>query len=230
MREFSQTTPNFAPSSATPVTSATISGFSSVEHVRAAGDEYCRICSELIPGDFYLINGQIGCYVCARQATEGPPLRTTAAYASGLRSGIICAVAGLVLCAVASILTGWTIGCFALAVGVMVGKGITVGSNGLGGPRFQSAAMILTYASVSLASIPVILFSTLQSKQPIGSLARLLERLAVYAIGAPIASFLTEPLGTIVGLVVLVVGLRAARQITRYRSLSVVGPYSETPA
>jgi len=229
MPEFNQVPPDIARSSATSVTSATISGFSTVEHVRAAGDENCRICSELIPGEFYLINGQIGCYVCARQASEGSPLNTSAAYASGLRSGVICAVAGLVLCAAASILTGWTIGCFSLAIGCMVGNAVAVGSNGLGGRRFQNAAMVLTYASVSLASVPVILYSAIEGKYPIADWAMLLRRLALYAIGAPVFSFVGDPLGTIVGLVVLIVGIRAARHLTRYRSLSVVGPYSENP-
>lgn len=230
MRKFSQTTPDFAASSATSVTSATIAGFSTFEHVRAAGEEVCRICSDPIPGEFYLINGQIGCYVCARQATEGPPLRTDAAYASGLSSGVICAIAGLIIVATASILTGWTVGCFSLAVGVLVGKGITIGSNGLGGRRFQSAAMILTYASVSLASVPVILYTALAGSHPIGNWVLLLRRLALFAIGAPIASLLRDPFGTAIGLAVLIVGLRTARQLTRYRSLSVVGPYSENPS
>jgi hypothetical protein len=43
----------------------------------------------------------------------------------------------------------------ALAVGWLVGKGITKGANGMGGRRYQIAAVGLTYLAISLSAIPI---------------------------------------------------------------------------
>ena len=62
---------------------------------------------------------------------------------------------GLILYATVVIVTGWSIGYLALAVGWLVAKGIMKGSNGMGGRRYQIAAVLLTYASISMAAIPI---------------------------------------------------------------------------
>jgi hypothetical protein len=62
---------------------------------------------------------------------------------------------GLILYAAFGIITGLEIGYISLAVGYLVGKGIKMGSNGLGGRRYQIAAALLTYAAVSIAAIPI---------------------------------------------------------------------------
>ena len=52
-------------------------------------------------------------------------------------------------------MTGWVIGHLPLAVGYLIGRAMMKGSGGLGGRRYQIAAVLLTYAAVSLAAIPV---------------------------------------------------------------------------
>jgi len=66
-------------------------------------------------------------------------------------------VAGLALYAGFTILTGIEIGYVSVAVGWLVGKAIRIGSGGIGGRRYQIAALLLTYAAVSMASIPILI-------------------------------------------------------------------------
>jgi hypothetical protein len=61
----------------------------------------------------------------------------------------------MILYATFAIVTGWIIGYVSLAVGYIVGKAVMKGSGGIGGRRYQIAAVALTYAAVSVAAIPV---------------------------------------------------------------------------
>src|SRR5258708_23711454 len=54
-------------------------------------------------------------------------------------------------------MTGISIGYLALAVGWIVGKAMMIGSGGIGGRRYQLTAILLTYAAVSMAFIPLVL-------------------------------------------------------------------------
>jgi hypothetical protein len=77
------------------------------------------------------------------------------AFTRGLLFGIGGAILGLILYAAFGIITGLMIGYVSLAVGYIVGKAIKMGSGGIGGRRYQIAAVVLTYAAVSIAAIPI---------------------------------------------------------------------------
>ena len=62
---------------------------------------------------------------------------------------------GLVLYAAFGILTGLVAGYLSLGVGYLIGKAMMMGSRGVGGLRYQVAAVLFTYASVSMAAIPI---------------------------------------------------------------------------
>ena len=61
----------------------------------------------------------------------------------------------MIVYATFTIVTICTIGYIALAVGWLVAKAIMKGSNGIGGRRYQVAAVLLTYAAISLAAVPI---------------------------------------------------------------------------
>src|SRR5579859_3140606 len=129
--------------------------FSTAEYAHIPGTERCRICSNLVSGEYYRINGQMACATCGGQATAGQPTDSHAAFLRGLLLGIGAALLGLILYATVTISTGWSIGYVALGVGWLVAKAITKGSNGLGGRRYQITAVLLTYAAISMAAIPI---------------------------------------------------------------------------
>lgn len=99
----------------------------------------------------------MACPACAERAKFQMPKDSHTAYGRGILFGVGGAIAGLILYATVEIVTGLIIGYVALAVGYLVGHSIKKGSGGRGGRRYQIAALILTYFSVSLASIPVII-------------------------------------------------------------------------
>jgi predicted outer membrane lipoprotein len=83
------------------------------------------------------------------------PKDSHAAFVKALIFGFAGAILGLILYAAFGIITGLMIGYVSLAVGYIVGKAMLMGSGGLGGRRYQIAAVLFTYFAVSLAAIPL---------------------------------------------------------------------------
>jgi len=56
---------------------------------------------------------------------------------------------------IAILLQGWVISYMSIGVGWLVGTAMMKGSNGVGGRRYQIVAILLTYAAVSMAAVPI---------------------------------------------------------------------------
>jgi hypothetical protein len=189
-------------------------------------------------------------YLSTPAAAEAVRVANHATYVRAILFGIGAAIAGCILYAVVEIATGWTIGYLALAVGYMVGKAMKAGSRGAGGRRYQIAAAILTYASVSSAAIPVGIqqyskqhearqaaVNSAQQAHPFpgdGTDATQpasqpkATHSAVYSIAMLLALGLASPfmelgegVGGIIGLFILFIGIRAAWQLTAGSELQI---------
>jgi len=243
-----------APVPAPPV-SPDLPQFSTAEYAYVPGTERCRICGNLVSGEYYRVNTQMACAKCAGEAREGQPTDSHASFARGLLFGIGGAVLGLILYATVVIITDWTIGYLALAVGWLVAKGIMKGSNGIGGRRYQIAAVLLTYASISMSAIPI--GFSYYFKHPQGSPAQTqraaepsdtapgtsdaspapsnqprAQRSLVGLLGQLVLLGLASPFlelqnpgSGLLGLVILFVGLSIAFRLTAAKPLEVDGPY-----
>jgi len=97
----------------------------------------------------------MACESCVQELERQQPKDSHAGYVRGLLFGIGAAIVGMIFYAGFTIVTGIYIGYVSLAVGWLVGKAIMLGSKSIGGKRYQIAAVILTYAAVSLAAIPI---------------------------------------------------------------------------
>jgi predicted lipid-binding transport protein (Tim44 family) len=251
MPDFNQSPSEFAPSPA----SEPIPQFSTAEYAHIPGTERCRICNRFISGEYYRVNNQMACAICARQASEGQPSDSHSAFARGLLLGIGAALIGLAAYATFTIVTGWYLGYIALGVGWLVAKAIMKGSNGIGGRRYQITAVLLTYAAISLASIPILVSYGIkhksarahqstqanpstspsepaQNSQPSSptparkiNWSAAVGQLALWGLASPFLQ-LRDPLHGAIGLFILFIGLRIAWQLTQARRLSVDGPYS----
>ena len=115
----------------------------------------CKACHQPIAGVYYRANDAMLCNGCAQNLQHQIPQDRHAAFVRGIVFGLGGFVVGLVLYAAFTILTGIQIGYVSLAVGWLVGKAIMMGSKGVGGRRYQIAAVLLTYAAVSMAFIPI---------------------------------------------------------------------------
>jgi hypothetical protein len=83
------------------------------------------------------------------------PQDSHAAFVRAIAAGVGAAVAGMIGYALLTIiLQGWVISYMSFAVGWLVGMAMMKASGGIGGRRYQIAAVLLTYAAVSMAAIP----------------------------------------------------------------------------
>ncbi len=202
--------------------------FSTAEYAHIPGTERCRICNNLVSGEYYRVNGQMACAVCARQASEGQPTDSHAAFLRAIVLGIGAAIVGMAAYATFTIVTHIYLAYLALGVGWFVAKAMLKGSNGLGGRRYQITAVLLTYVAISLAEIPIALAQISNNPKFHGSVLLVVLRFWPRLLWAGIASPFLElqnPVHGAIGLFILAIGLRIAWQITAARPLAVDGPY-----
>lgn len=129
--------------------------FRTAEYSGEPGSDRCKFCNRTIMGNYFRVNRSTACAACAEQIRLKIPQDNHAAFTRGLLFGLGGAILGLILYAAVGIITGWVIGYVSLAVGWVVGRAMMTGSGGIGGRRYQIAAVVLTYAAVSMAAIPV---------------------------------------------------------------------------
>src|SRR5580658_2816647 len=129
--------------------------FRTAEYSGEAGSGRCKFCNQTLADSFYRVNRSMACAACAEQVRLKIPQDNHAAFTRGLLFGVGGAIGGLILYAAVGIITGWAIGYVALAVGWMVSRAMMTGSGGIGGRRYQITAVLLTYAAVSIAAVPI---------------------------------------------------------------------------
>jgi hypothetical protein len=199
----------------------------------------------------------MACEGCVQELQRRQPADSHAGYVRGILFGVGAAIVGMAGYAGFTILTGLYIGYVSLAVGWLVGRAIMLGSKGIGGRRYQIAAVILTYAAVSLAAVPIAISYQLKAKshsesvqpqqqqsateaensqpeqaqpKPKLSFGAAILQLLVIGLASPFLE-LQDPVHGIIGLVILMVGIRIAWQITTgSRRANIEGPYESSSA
>jgi hypothetical protein len=227
--------------------------FGTAEYVGKPEGDHCQFCHQPIAGNYYRANGAMACAGCAEKMRGELAKDTHAAFVRSILFGIGAAVLGMILYATFAIVTGIVIGYAALAVGWLVGKAMITGSGGIGGRRYQIAAVLLTYAAVSTAAIPVWIHYAQEKKQtqrqqkqagedsgsaqrneratgkPRPSMLSALGMLALLGLASPFLEFPSNAVGALIGLVILFVGMRFAWQMTGSKPLQVFGPFENSP-
>jgi hypothetical protein len=128
-----------------------------------------------------------------------------------------------------------------LAVGYIVGKAIAIGSGGVGGGRYQVAAVLLTYMAVSLAAVPIAMSQQMKQKsaqqqahasdpataaKPTMSPLKALGVLTAIGLASPFLD-LANPAHGAIGLIILFVGIRIAWRLTAGRVVNITGPIND---
>jgi hypothetical protein len=221
--------------------------FATAEYPNRPGEVSCKACGQKIASAYYSVNGAPVCAACTRRLQDSIPKDSHQAFVRGLSFGIGAAVLGFVLYVVFALSTGLVIGFVSLAVGYLVGKAIIMGSRGVGGRRYQIAAVVLTYIAVSLAAVPIGIGVHMKHKQaqqhsqagtpaaPAGaetapaapkpkmSFAKAVGTLTLIGLASPFLD-MVDPVHGIIGLIILLVGIRIAWQLTAGKTLNVSGP------
>jgi hypothetical protein len=222
--------------------STNLPSFDKAQYALAPTTDQCTLCQQPIAASYYRVNGNMACGPCATQAKPTLPANNHATFTRAILYGIGAAIVGMILYALFEIVTGIIIGYLAIGVGYLIGKAMKRGSNNRGGRRYQIAAALLTYASVSLAAIPVAIHSYRDHKpahtapapsnatsnqlplpaetapkpepkpQPV-NLGMALLTLAGIGLASPFLQ-LADGFGGIIGLFILFLGIRAAWSLT----------------
>ena len=230
--------------------------FTTAEYSGSSGGDRCVSCNQPLTARYYRVNTRMACEGCVQELERRQPADSHAGYVRGLLFGAGAAIVGMAGYAGFTILTGLYIGYVSLAVGWLVGKAIMLGSKGVGGRRYQIAAVILTYAAVSLAAIPIAISYQMKAKshtesvqpqqqqsadtqnsqpdqtqqKPKLSFGAAVLQLLVIGLASPFLE-LQDPLHGIIGLIILMVGIRIAWQITAgLRRARIDGPYENSSA
>jgi hypothetical protein len=197
----------------------------------------CAACRSAITGAYFQINGAKFCPDCTLKIQAQIPRDSPAAFVRSLVFGIGGAVAGFALYIIFALATGLMIGFVSLAVGFIVGKAMSVGSRGVGGRRYQVTAALLTYLAVSMSAVPVAINQMREHRAQMQSsgttaprsaslnIAKAIGVLALIGIATPVLD-LQNPAHGLIGLVILLVGIRFAWRLTAGRTLAVSGPHN----
>jgi predicted lipid-binding transport protein (Tim44 family) len=229
--------------------------FNTAEYAGQPAADSCHYCQRTIGVRYYRVNNLMACPACTEKAALPVP-QNHAAFTTALLCGAGAAIAGLALYATIEIFTGLISSLVSLAIAWMVGTAMMAGSKGIGGRRYQIAAMLLTYAAVSMAAIPVSYARSAQSRKaqeqlqkeealaangqselqrpparPTVSIGVLLFRLALLGLASPFLNliFARSPLA-LVSLAIIFIGMRYAWQITAgKKATEIIGPFSASP-
>jgi hypothetical protein len=205
------------------------------------GAALCKACGKSITGDYYRANGVPICGNCAQGIKAQIPVDSHSAFVRGICFGVGGAILGLALYVGFALATGWIVGFVSLAVGYIVGKAIVYGSGGVGGRRYQVAAVLLTYMAVSMAAVPIAISQQMKQKsaqqqvqasdpataaKPKMSPFKALGVLTMIGLASPFLD-LADPAHGVIGLIILFVGIRIAWRLTATRAVKIIGPIAE---
>jgi hypothetical protein len=185
--------------------------FDKVDLVAPAAARSCPICKLPITDEYFQIGQAIICKRCA--TTLGGSKEGRGMFLRALLFGAGAALLGTIVwfAIVQAIKQEW--GLMAIGVGLLVGAAVKRGARGLGGWRYQVAAMVLTYASIICAHASFVL-------------AQVPEASPGLVLGQVFTESFTS--GNIMGLIIIGIGLYEAWKINRRIPLS--GPFRFGPA
>jgi hypothetical protein len=208
----------------------------------------CAACKLPIDGQHYQVQNHVICPSCAAKILAGKQAKKPIPWVRLVIYGAGAAVAGCILYAI-PLAMGFQIGIVALAVGWMVGKAIRAGGYGIGGRPQQILAVGLTYFAISTSFIPALVFTGLKkgftqgaaraknpSAQPAAaevakpvkaiSPGKAVAGLLVLATISPFLELASSPVGGLISLFIIFIGLQRAWALTAGHEILVTGPYS----
>ena len=215
--------------------------FATAEYSGQPGAAICKSCGKPITAASYRVNGVPVCANCVQRIKAQMPVDSHAAFVRAICFGVGGAILGLALYVGFALATGWIVGFVSLAVGYIVGKAIVFGSGGRGGRRYQVAAVVLTYMAVSMAAVPIAISQQMKQKSaqqqvrasettPAGEPKMApLKALGVLTVIGLVSPFLelANPAHGVIGLIILLVGIRIAWRLTAGKTVTITGPVNE---
>jgi hypothetical protein len=219
-----------------------------IDSTGSAAGKSCAACKQLITGEYFQVRNNVICPACAEKIRAGQQSQRPVPLLRAVIYGLGAAIAGCLLYAIV-LAMGVQIGIVALAVGWMVGKAIRAGSYGMGGRKQQILAVALTYFAISTSFFPAALFmgakrgiearSAAKKQAPppevrdqvtttrsTVSPGKAFAGMLVFAVVSPFLELKYSPVGGLISLFILFIGLQRAWVYTARHEIIVTGPYS----
>jgi hypothetical protein len=232
--------------------------FNTAEYSTSPAAITCQVCKHPVGRTYYRANNAAVCGRCTDNLKRQLPQDNHAAFVRAILFGIGGFAVGMALYAGFVIATGISIGYLALAVGWIIGKAMMTGSNNVGGKRYQIVAVLLTYAAVSIAYVPILIhfmnkerpertaITQKASNNPVDAqalpssgnapvptsrpnLASIAGKLALWGLASPFLRLQAGP-SAILGLIILAVGMQFAWKMTASRGAVITGPFQSANA
>jgi hypothetical protein len=202
----------------------------------------CAACRQPIAGQYFELNGNVACGPCRDgivQHLQGPlgSRRFWRAFWFGSGAAVVSA---LLWWGATVIANGSEYGFVAIIVGLIVGAAVKKGGRGRGGRKLQLLALLLTYSSIAVAHMPLVIkvFADQHTKnetaagpkkpdEPLTAgkaIAAVALAIVVTFVIACIAPFLGGA-QSILGLMIIGFALWEAWKINRAPDLKVTGPF-----
>ncbi len=176
----------------------------------------CSVCHRFITESYHTVNGVPACASCRGiLAAVSAPVRELMPIVKALLLGFGAALVGAVIYWAVIRFFSLEIGIVAVLNGWMVGKAMRWGTDGQGGRLLQVAAALLTYLSVGMAYVPLVL--------PPGASIGLVSLLD--AARLPVSMILRSMPGGIISALIIGFGMMQAWQLTDTPALDLEGPF-----
>ncbi|HVZ71995.1 MAG TPA: hypothetical protein VHJ20_06430 [Polyangia bacterium] len=185
--------------------------FETAEFASATAGKTCVVCKSRITDTYFAVMGNVLCERCAARFSDATGGAEVFARAALLGAGAALAgtLAWYLLIRIAKI----ELGIVAVAVGYFVGKMVRRGAGGRGGWRYQTLAVVLTYASI-VTSYALLALGSVPADAHVDAL-----RLVAFAVTAPF----TGGASNIMGIVIIGIALYQAWKFNQ--RVPIVGPY-----
>jgi hypothetical protein len=115
----------------------------------------CAFCQQPTTDFYYQVGGRVACKHC--QLKIAAELARTPHFWRAAGLGVLAAAAGAGIWYAVIALTGYELGLIAIAVGLLVGGAVKVGSGRVGGLSVQLLAVFLTYTAIVSSYAPLML-------------------------------------------------------------------------
>ena len=228
-----------SPAAATPA--AEDLQFERAEPVGTTALASCHACKQSISGQYFHAAGHMVCPKCASSIARS---QIGAGGVSLVKAGLFGTGAMLAGAVIYTLILWFRVpvaGIFAVVLGIMVGKAIRFGTNGIGGRPQQIMAVILTYFafSTSFMVLGIVKYAENHKPKPVQTAttpkappavatAVGLVALVLFSAAGPILAL--KSAGGWLGLFLLILGMRSAWRLTARPNIPITGPYQTAAA